>query len=169
VPPTTPILIWSHIPIVSALAPLINSRGLRTNGIAIEAGHIHWDTVQILALLTKHPNVKACLSGHLHRIDHVELKGIHFYCNGAVSGAWWKGKNDGFAGTWINRRVSKARSTARNIASASIGFSTYSNAPNRMASTAVCAVPCPVMKMTATLESISRKLRNISNPEARPS
>jgi 3',5'-cyclic AMP phosphodiesterase CpdA len=96
VPPTTPILIWSHIPIVSALAPLINSKAPPTQPIPIEAGHIHWDAVQILALLTKYPNVKACLSGHLHRIDHVELKGIHFYCNGAVSGAWWKGKNDGF-------------------------------------------------------------------------
>jgi 3',5'-cyclic AMP phosphodiesterase CpdA len=96
VPRSTPILIWSHIPIVSALAPLINSKAPRTQPIPIEAGHIHWDAVQILALLTKYPNVKACLSGHLHRIDHVELKGIHFYCNGAVSGAWWKGKNDGF-------------------------------------------------------------------------
>lgn len=97
VPSATPILIWSHIPIVSALAPLINSKAPRTKPIPIEAGHIHWDAVQILALLTKYPNVKACLSGHLHRIDHVELKGIHFYCNGAVCGAWWRGKNDGFA------------------------------------------------------------------------
>lgn len=97
VPRTTPILIWSHIPIVSALAPLINSKAPRTEPIPIEAGHIHWDAVQILALLSKHPNVKACLSGHLHRIEHVQLKGIHFHCNGAVCGAWWKGKNDGFA------------------------------------------------------------------------
>lgn len=96
VPKTTPILIWSHIPIISALAPLINSKAPKTEPIPIEAGHIHWDAVRVLALLTKHPNVKACLSGHLHRIDHVELKGIHFYCNGAVSGAWWRGKNDGF-------------------------------------------------------------------------
>jgi 3',5'-cyclic AMP phosphodiesterase CpdA len=96
VPRTTPILIWSHIPIVSALGPLINSKAPPTKPIPIEAGHIHWDAVQILALLTRYPNVKACLSGHLHRIDHVELKGIHFYCNGAVCGAWWRGKNDGF-------------------------------------------------------------------------
>jgi 3',5'-cyclic AMP phosphodiesterase CpdA len=96
VPRTTPVLIWSHIPIVSALGPLINSKAPKTKPIPIEAGHIHWDAVQILGLLTKHPNVKACLSGHLHRIDHVELKGIHFYCNGAVCGAWWRGKNDGF-------------------------------------------------------------------------
>lgn len=92
-----PILIWTHIPIVSSLAPLINSKAPRTKPIPIEAGHIHWDAVQVLKLLTKYPNVKACLSGHLHRIEHVELKGIHFYCNGAVCGAWWRGKNDGFA------------------------------------------------------------------------
>ena len=97
VPRTIPILIWSHIPIISALAPLINSKAPRTEPIPIEAGHVHWDAVQVLALLSKHPNVKACLSGHLHRIEHVQLKGIHFHCNGAVCGAWWKGKNDGFA------------------------------------------------------------------------
>jgi 3',5'-cyclic AMP phosphodiesterase CpdA len=96
VPRSTPILIWSHIPIISAMGPLINSRGLKTRPIAIEAGHIHWDAVRVLGLLSRHANVKACLSGHLHRVEHVELKGIHFYCNGAVSGAWWKGKNDGF-------------------------------------------------------------------------
>lgn len=96
VPKTTPVLIWSHIPIVSALAPLINRPGPRTKPIAIENGHVHWDAVPILALLTKYPNVKACLSGHLHRIEHVEMKEIHFYCNGAVCGGWWKGKNDGF-------------------------------------------------------------------------
>lgn len=96
VPPTTPVLIWSHIPIVSALPPTMNAGQSPLADMSIECGHIHSDGARILELLTKHPNVKACLSGHLHRIDHVEVKGVHFHCNGAVCGKWWRGGNDGF-------------------------------------------------------------------------
>lgn len=96
-PASRPILIWSHIPIISALATLINPERSLTQDISIEAGHVHADAAKILALLVRYPNVKACLSGHLHRVEHVEFKGIHFHCNGAVSAAWWRGKNDGFA------------------------------------------------------------------------
>ncbi|WZP01213.1 hypothetical protein EP7_005657 (plasmid) [Isosphaeraceae bacterium EP7] len=71
------------------------SRGLSGNS-AIEEGHIHADAGLIVDLLSRHPNVRACLSGHLHQVEHVEIKGIHFYCNGAVCGSWWRGKNRGF-------------------------------------------------------------------------
>jgi len=97
IPVSTPILIWSHIPIISALATLINPKRSLTQNISIEAGHVHADAARILDLLGLYPNVKLCLSGHLHRVEHVEMKGIHFHCNGAVSGAWWRGKNHGFA------------------------------------------------------------------------
>lgn len=96
VPAATPVLIWSHVPIVSAL-PITNPRPSRTGNVVIEEGHVHSDAAAIVGLLTKHPNVKTCLSGHLHQVEHVEIKGIHFHCNGAVCGAWWKGKNRGFA------------------------------------------------------------------------
>ena len=95
-PKTTPVLIWSHIPIVSAV---VNHLAVRTSihdTSSLEAGHIHADSVRLVALFAEHPNIKVCLSGHLHRIEHVEVKGIHYYCNGAVSGKWWKGANDGY-------------------------------------------------------------------------
>lgn len=95
VPRGTPILIWSHVPIVSAL-PLTNPRKPLTGNIAIEEGHVHADAGAIVNLLARHPNVKACLSGHLHQVEHLEIRGVHFHCNGAVCGAWWKGKNRGF-------------------------------------------------------------------------
>jgi Icc protein len=95
VPKTTPILIWSHVPIVSAL-PITNPREPLGN-IVIEEGHVHSDAAVLVNLMAEHPNVKACLSGHLHQVEHVEIKGIHFHCNGAVCGSWWKGKNRGFA------------------------------------------------------------------------
>ncbi len=64
--------------------------------LSIECGHIHSDGARILKLLPQFANVKVCISGHLHRIDHVEIKGIHFHCAGAVCGRWWRGANDGF-------------------------------------------------------------------------
>jgi 3',5'-cyclic AMP phosphodiesterase CpdA len=95
VPRSTPILIWSHVPIVSAL-PITNPRKPLTGNIAIEEGHVHADAGLIVNLLSRHKNVKACLSGHLHQVEHLELRGVHFHCNGAVCGAWWRGKNRGF-------------------------------------------------------------------------
>ena len=94
-PRTTPILIWSHVPIVSAL-PITNPRD-KLGNIIIEEGHVHADAGMIVNLLSRHPNVKACLSGHLHQVEHIQIRGVNFHCNGAVCGAWWKGKNRGFA------------------------------------------------------------------------
>ncbi|WP_406694792.1 metallophosphoesterase [Singulisphaera sp. Ch08] len=95
VPKTTPILIWSHVPIVSAL-PITNPRPTLTGNIYIEEGHVHSDAGVIVNELAQYPNVKACLSGHLHQVEQIEIKGINFHCNGAVCGGWWKGKNRGF-------------------------------------------------------------------------
>jgi hypothetical protein len=36
-------------------------------------------------------NVKAVLSGHIHRLDRIEVKGLTFVCSGSVSGAQWRG------------------------------------------------------------------------------
>lgn len=96
VPATTPVLVWSHIPVVSAM-PLLARRQEPTSGLTVAAGSCHTDAGDIVRLLAGHPNVKACLSGHLHLIDKVAVRGVDFLCNGAVSGAWWKGPNAGFA------------------------------------------------------------------------
>jgi Icc protein len=96
VPKTTPILLWTHIPIVSAVVNHLALRASIHDISTLEAGHIHADSVKLVALFANYPNLKVCLAGHLHRIEHVELKGIQYYCNGAVSGKWWKGANDGY-------------------------------------------------------------------------
>ena len=44
-------------------------------------------------LFERHRNVRTCLSGHIHEVDRVDYQGVSYYCNGAVSGAWWKGKH----------------------------------------------------------------------------
>jgi predicted phosphodiesterase len=54
-------------------------------------GDMHTDTAKIIALFYKYPNVKLCLSGHIHLREKLVYDNITFICNGAVSGAWWEG------------------------------------------------------------------------------
>ncbi|MCA9285344.1 MAG: hypothetical protein KDA22_09030 [Phycisphaerales bacterium] len=40
------------------------------------------------------------LRGHMHRIDRVEVDGVTYICDGAVSGNWWKGGPGQRDGSW---------------------------------------------------------------------
>ena len=91
VPTTTPTLVLSHIPILSASAILWS--GDQGGNIEIGRGLMHSDCLKLKDLLAKHPNVKLCLSGHLHLCDRVDYNGVTYLCNGAVSGNWWKGRH----------------------------------------------------------------------------
>ncbi|HMO37281.1 MAG TPA: metallophosphoesterase, partial [Gemmatales bacterium] len=96
IPSTEPVLLWSHIPLVSVM-PLLSKRQKPTSKMEVGASWVHTDAGAVTELLAGFPSVKACLSGHLHLVDHVRIKGVNFHCNGAVSGKWWKGHNEGFA------------------------------------------------------------------------
>lgn len=95
IPATEPVLIWSHIPLVSVM-PLLHKRQKPTSKMEVGAGWVHTDAGMVSELLSGYPHVKACLSGHLHLVDFVRVKGVNYHCNGAVSGSWWKGPNEGF-------------------------------------------------------------------------
>lgn len=90
--PKTPVLVFSHIPILSISAMLWASQD-KTGDFKIEGSLVHTDAVRIKDLLAKFPNVKLCLSGHLHLLDRTEYNGVTYLCNGAVSGNWWKGRH----------------------------------------------------------------------------
>ncbi len=94
-PKEVPVLVWSHVPVVSAM-PMLARRGKPTGEVGVSAGLCHTDAGALVELFAAHPNVKVCLSGHLHVVDHVEIKGVHYHCAGAVSGNWWRGKHQGF-------------------------------------------------------------------------
>lgn len=94
-PKNEPVLLWSHIPLVSVM-PLLSKRQQPTSKMEVGAGWVHTDAGRVATLLGEHPQVKACLSGHLHLVDHVRVRGVNYHCNGAVSGSWWKGPNEGF-------------------------------------------------------------------------
>jgi len=54
-------------------------------------GDMHTDVAKVISLFNKHPQVKLCLSGHVHLRDKVTYNNQTYICNGAVSGAWWNG------------------------------------------------------------------------------
>jgi 3',5'-cyclic AMP phosphodiesterase CpdA len=90
-PVTTPVLILSHIPILSAAAILW--AGEKEQNFNISQALMHTDCVKLKDLFAQHPNVKLCLSGHLHLVDRTDYNGVTYLCNGAVSGNWWKGRH----------------------------------------------------------------------------
>ena len=84
------ICIVTHIPIL-AICTLFDGHKRETENWSIPNNNLHTDAGELTALFYRYPNIKACLSGHIHLIDHVNYLGIDYFCNGAVSGSWWKG------------------------------------------------------------------------------
>jgi Icc protein len=90
-PNTTPVLVMSHVPILTATVfdfaqpvPAIDGKQTMVDGLAVS------NAPDLVALFVKFPNVKACLSGHTHLLDQVVYNDVAYFCNGAVSGNWWK-------------------------------------------------------------------------------
>ncbi|HEX6916372.1 MAG TPA: metallophosphoesterase [Chitinophagaceae bacterium] len=90
-----PVCIYSHVPIVSAAA-MMYSLERRPRSARKWQKEMHADAKKLKDLFYRYPNVKLCLSGHVHYIDEVEYLGVKYMCNGSVSGNWWKGKLDEF-------------------------------------------------------------------------
>lgn len=90
-PAEIPVLIVSHVPI---LAACVFFDGQRFSGDTwnVPSRWMHSDTMRISKLFHQFPNVKAAVSGHIHLVDRVDYNGVSYFCNGAVSGAWWFGK-----------------------------------------------------------------------------
>ena len=88
-PAGTPVVVLSHVPLVSAAVVVVSKSG-GEKGYTINGG-MHSDSGRIVALFDKHPNVKLCLSGHIHLYEQIQYNGVTYISNGAVSGNWWKG------------------------------------------------------------------------------
>lgn len=83
-----PVLVMSHIPILTA-TNLIEDNIV--NKWVMLGGDMHTDTAKIINLFYQYPNVKLCLSGHIHLREKLVYNNVTYLCNGAVSGAWWNG------------------------------------------------------------------------------
>ncbi len=86
----TPTLLVSHEPILSA-ASFFDGDHEENGNWRVPATLMHVDARRLKDLFKKHPNVKLCLSGHLHLVDRTDYCGVTYLCNGAVCGAWWQG------------------------------------------------------------------------------
>ena len=89
-----PVLVLSHIPILS-IAAMMYGEQEKSGEWVVPASWVHIDARRITNLFRQHPNVKLCLSGHIHLCDEVKYGGVTYVCGGAVCGDWWKGDLDG--------------------------------------------------------------------------
>jgi 3',5'-cyclic-AMP phosphodiesterase len=89
VKPETPIFVMSHIPIMAACV-FVFGENVKNQRWDVPGAWMHIDMVDITKLFYKYPNVKACISGHMHLLDMVTYNNVQYFCNGAVCGAWWK-------------------------------------------------------------------------------
>lgn len=86
---STPVLLFSHIPILTVT--ILTHGRTRNNLHIIGGGSMHLDGARLKDLFSRYPNVRLCLSGHIHLVDQVSYNGVTYCCNGAVCGNWWKG------------------------------------------------------------------------------
>ncbi len=86
-----PTLVMSHIPLLSACAAFLRGTEVDGSRWQVHGATMHIDGRQTKDLFVRHPNVKVCISGHIHLVDRVDYNGVSYLCNGAVSGNWWRG------------------------------------------------------------------------------
>ena len=97
-PKSMPIAVVSHIPILSLTALTYGAPRSREHvgtDTVIYHGEMHTDATLLHDLFKQAGNVKVCLSGHVHLLDHCMIDGISYICDGAVCGSWWKGSVEG--------------------------------------------------------------------------
>ncbi len=89
-PAATHVCVLSHIPIMGVCV-FFDGKCEKTGDWVVPGSWMHIDARRIKDHFRKHPNVKLCLSGHIHLADVSTYLGVTYACNGAVSGAWWDG------------------------------------------------------------------------------
>ncbi len=89
-PKETNILLSSHIPLL-CVCGFVDGDNAKTGNWVVPGSWMHIDFLRLKNLFHNHPNVKAAVSGHMHQVDMANFLGVDYYCNGAVSGAWWGG------------------------------------------------------------------------------
>ncbi len=92
----TPVCVFAHLPIVSVTSSLYGDGTKKGNDVVVPGVWQQADCWRISEIFRKHPNVRLCLSGHMHTQDRCEYRGVWYICGGAASGAWWGGAEYGF-------------------------------------------------------------------------
>ncbi|HMO86459.1 MAG TPA: metallophosphoesterase [Lacipirellulaceae bacterium] len=87
-----PAMLISHIPILTLTTLIADQKRLVDGEHRVPGSWMLEDGTSLHYMLREHPNVKLCLSGHMHLLDRCELDGVTYLCGGAVSANWWKGR-----------------------------------------------------------------------------
>ncbi|MBN1164426.1 MAG: metallophosphoesterase [Candidatus Krumholzibacteriota bacterium] len=88
--PAIPLVLVGHLPLVSVY------RQYREGGaVALAPREVVINSHEVLARFEGY-NLKLVLQGHLHVVEQIAVKGIHFVTGGAVCGSWWQGPYEGF-------------------------------------------------------------------------
>lgn len=117
VPPDSYICLVSHIPILSICAGLFFDKTEENGDLKIQRNLMHSDFLSLKKIFLNYPNLRVCLSGHIHLQDEVNYLGVKYYCNGAVSGNWWKGKFREFAPAYAIMELNEDGSSTRKMIS----------------------------------------------------
>ena len=88
-PAGTPIVVTTHIPLVTALASYGDP-----NPKVLAASYAFHGGPQVIKLFEGH-NVLGVLQGHTHINERVDWRGVPYITSGAVCGNWWKGTRMG--------------------------------------------------------------------------
>lgn len=115
IPAKEHVCIVSHIPILSICSGLFFGKPKDNGDHVLQRNLMHSDFFKLKAIFNQYPNIKACISGHIHLQDEVEYLGIKYYCNGAVSGNWWGGSYQEFAPAYALMEFFEDGSTKRTI------------------------------------------------------
>ncbi|RQW09774.1 metallophosphoesterase [candidate division KSB1 bacterium] len=91
VDPATPIVVSTHIPLVTAYGQFRHGATY-----SLGRGEIIVNAAEVLHKFANH-NLKLVLQGHHHIVEHIHFRDTHYISGGAVCGAWWQGPRDGFA------------------------------------------------------------------------
>ncbi|HEX2683074.1 MAG TPA: metallophosphoesterase, partial [Ferruginibacter sp.] len=73
------VCIVSHIPIISFCSAMFAKEMLPNGDWKLSRALLHTDAKKIKDLFKKYPNIKTCLSGHIHLQDEVNYLGIKYF------------------------------------------------------------------------------------------
>lgn len=83
-PTGTPVIVVSHIPLVSSIDQYAAPLDLKHHSVTVANAY---DVIPLFDRI----NVLAVLQGHTHILERVDWHGVPYITGGAVSGNWWQG------------------------------------------------------------------------------
>ena len=84
------ICILSHVPILS-VGGFFTSQSEVTGDWVVPSWIMHIDTRRLREVFVQYPQIRLCLSGHIHQYESLEYLRVRLISGGAICGNWWKG------------------------------------------------------------------------------